>query len=280
MGDAVKPTSLREFTGPSKPSGTQIQFKFCPVCGGDQWKTFVDPDTGKWICFRGSCGARGQVEIGLDAEPKAAGQDILDTLEQSFRKAGLVQEWEEIDLPPWHELTFPARKYLRKRGIDDDMADGLGLVEWEDKSRILIPFFDRAGSLIYWNSRRYSDQLGEGPKYLTAPGKHPLYTQRGSLGKDEVVVVEGVFDAFAVLRAGWDVVAMGGKSLPSYLVKDLLTFAAGRGMIIGLDSDALDASLRLRSQLSDRAEVRIVTPPHGLDPGDMIPGKIEEMLCT
>lgn len=272
----MRPTSLRDFTGPSKPSGTQINYRVCPVCGGDQWKTFVDPDTGRWICFRGSCGARGQVEVGLEAEPKAAGQYILDQL------AARPQEyvWEEVDLPPWHELSFPARKYLRRRGIDDDMASGLGLVEWEDKSRILIPYWNDRGDLIYWNSRRYSDQLGEGPKYKTAPGRHPLYTRRGSLGKREVVVVEGVFDAFAVLRAGWDVAALGGKSLPTYLVKSLLTFAAGCGMIVGLDSDALDASLRLRNQLSDRAAVRIVTPPLGMDPGDMAPGDIREMLCT
>lgn len=271
----MKPTSLRDFSGECKPSGTQLNYRHCPVCGSDAWKVYLNPDNGMWLCFAGGCGAKGQVEVGLDAQPKAAGQHILDEL-YKHHDHGL--EWEEVELPPWHELTFPARNYLRRRGVDDDLAASLGLVEWEDKARILVPYWNERGDLIYWNSRRYSDQLGEGPKYLTAPGKHPLYTRQGHLGKQDVVVVEGVFDAFAVLRAGWDVVALGGKSLPSYLVKSLLTFTAGRGMIVGLDSDALDASIRIRNQLSDRADVRIVTPPPGRDPGDMDPGQIEEML--
>ena len=272
----MNPTSLREFTGPSKPSGEQICFRICPVCGSDKWKVYVNPDTGKWLCFAGSCGARGVVDMGMAEEPRAAGQDILDTLERSLRGAGLM-EWPEIDLPPFHELTFPARRYLTRRGIDEERTRQLGLVEWADKSRILIPYFDRAGTLVYWNSRRYSERLGKGPKYLTAPGKHALFVREGS--STILVIVEGVFDALACEDAGYSAVALGGKSLPSYLVRNLLTVAAGYGtIVVALDSDALDSALRIRAQLSDRMAVKIVTPPTGKDPGDMSPAEIQEML--
>jgi hypothetical protein len=248
------------------------------VCGDDRYKTFVNPENGKWICFSGACGARGVVDMGMAAEPRAAGQDILDTLERSFQKAGLF-EWEEIDLPPFHELTFPARRYLKCRGIDEESTRRLGLVEWEDMSRILIPFFSNRGALIYWTSRRYSDELGHGPKYLTAPGKHPLFVREGS--STILVIVEGVFDALAVERAGYSAVALGGKSLPTYLVRNLLTLAGGYDtIVVALDSDALDAALRIRAQLSDRMAVKIVTPPTGRDPGDMSPAEIREMVCT
>lgn len=272
-----KPTSLRDFHGDCKPSGTQIAYKFCPVCGDDRYKTFVNPDNGKWICFSGACGARGVVDMGMAAEPRAAGQDILDAMRRDWPPAPELVE--EIDLPPFHELTFAARKYLTRRGIDEESTRRLGLVEWEDKSRILIPFFSKEGALIYWTSRRYSDRLGQGPKYLTAPGKHPLFTREGS--STILAIVEGVFDAIAVERAGYSAVALGGKSLPTYLVRNLLTLAGRHDtIVVALDSDALDASLRIRAQLSDRMAVKIVTPPTGRDPGDMEPGEIQEMLCT
>lgn len=270
----MKPTSLRDFSGECKPSGTQLNYRHCPVCGSDAWKVYLNPDNGMWICFAGGCGAKGQVEVGLDAQPKAAGQHILDEL-YKHHDHGL--EWEEVELPPWHELTFAAKRYLKRRRIDEASIQALGLVEWEDKSRVLFPYFDRQGNLIYWNSRRYSDRLGEGPKYLTAPGKHPLYWLEHERS-DHLVVVEGVLDAISVWQAGFSAVALGGKSLPRYLVKSLLTGAAEYDMIdVMLDPDALDAALRLRSQVFDRADVRVV-PLKDMDPGDMDPGQIKEIL--
>lgn len=268
------PSSVRDFLGPSKGSGEQINFQVCPVCGSDGWKVYLNPETGAWICFAGSCGAKGRVEVGLEADGKAAGAQILEALKQDDS----IPVWDEIEMPPYHELTGAAKRYLRKRGIDDLTAQRLGLVEWEDKSRVLFPYFDFEGNLIYWNSRRFSQNLGDGPKYLTAPGKHPLYWLDSKASR--LVIVEGVMDAVKVWQAGFGAVALGGKSLPRYLTTSLLTGARRYETIdVMLDPDALDAALRLRANLSDRADVRVV-PLVNLDPGDMTPEEIKEILCT
>lgn len=298
----MRPTSLRDFSGPSKASGEHINFQICPVCGSDKWKVFVNPETGGWNCFAGRCGAKGYIDVGL-GDTASAGGAILSRLHEEPE----TPVWEEIELPPWHELTGAATRYLRRRGIDEELSRKLGLVEWEDKSRILFPYFDRQGQLIYWNSRRFSERMGEGPKYLTAPGRHPLYVLRSrwcphcevtqEACEDEVlyhsgwaygpkhpprplVLVEGVFDAIAVWRAGFDAVALGGKSLPRYLVSDLLTLVDESGiLVVMLDPDALDAALRIRNVLFDRVHVKVV-PLMYKDPGDMSPEEIKEALCA
>jgi len=268
----MRPTTLADFAGECKPSGQHICYKYCPVCGSDEYKLYVSPDTGLWKCFAGRHNAGGKVDIGQAADAYTQGQELMDLL------SGWQEPvtWDEIDLPPFEPLSKMARRYLRKRGVDDDMIKRLGLVEWEDRFRILFPFFSRSGSLIYWNSRRYSDHVGEGPKYYTADGKHPLYELRGA---GPVVLVEGIFDALAVNRAGYHAVALGGKSLPKYLLPELLTLAADHDMInVLLDPDALAAALRIRDQLSDRKRVRIRVCPHGQDPGDMTPDEIKEII--
>lgn len=268
------PSSIRDFAGPSKGSGEQANFQICPVCGSDSWKVYVNPETGAWICFAGSCGAKGRVEVGLEDSGRAAGAQILEALRQDDS----APVWDEIEMPPYHPLTGAAQRYLKRRGVPIHVQQSLGLVEWENKSRVLFPYFDFEGNLIYWNSRRFSQNLGDGPKYLTAPGKHPLYWLDSQ--SDRLVIVEGVMDAIMVWQAGFGAVALGGKSLPRYLANSLLTGARRYETIdVMLDPDALDAALRLRASLSDRADVRVV-PLVDQDPGDMSPEEIKEILCT
>ena len=102
------------------------------------------------------------------------------------------------------------------------------------------------------------------PKYMTAPGKHPLYVlPTWTSFEDEVTIVEGVFDAIAFFEStGKPVVAIGGKTLPSYLLPSIDYVASG-GRCVILDSDALKYSIRLARRLGGRFEVL----PPGHDPG-------------
>ncbi len=268
------PRSLEDFAGETRPSGDQLNYKNCPVCGSDGWNVYVNPDNGGWFCFAGGHNLGGFVEVSLGDNP---GAQLLQTL---AGQADTV-EWYEIELPPWHELSGGARRYLHSRGVMDATIRTLGLVEWEDKSRILFPYFVD-GALVYWNSRRYSDMMAEGPPYLALHGKHPLYTPSYKGDKLPTVLVEGVFDAIAVTQAGYRAVALGGKSLPRYLVDSLLTIAQKYGIInVFLDSDALARALRIRERLyinKGIEAVRIRLCPAGSDPGDMTPDEIQEIL--
>lgn len=283
------PKTLTDFHGDCKPSGEQINYKNCPVCGSTAWKVFVDPIKGKWVCFGGRHPAppKGGYPGGnlkIEGSDDAPGKHILDLLTPEDSAV----EWSEVELPAFEPLSNAAKLYLKRRGISKEMYTALGLVEWEDKHRILLPYFDETGQLVYYNSRRYSKNLGEGPKYLTAPGKHPLYVLGGlswggpDTNPTSAVIVEGCFDAMKVSLAGYDAIALGGKSLPKYLERLLLTTVRGYDIIyVLLDRDAMPQALRLRGLLSSKAgvgQVQVRLCPNNQDPGDMSPENIRSIL--
>lgn len=257
----MRPTSLSDFTGEMRSSGNQLNFRVCPVCGSDKWKTYVDPVSGKWFCFAGQHGGGGCVDVGADADANAEGRKILDMLERPA-----PQTWHEIQMPPFERLSKAASRYLARRKVD---VAGLGIVELTDRYRVAWPYYDDAGRLIYWNSRRYSDNLGDGPKYMAAPGRHPLYVPEYRRKPERVVLVEGAFDAWAVnaVDPGSMAVALGGKSLPRYLRKDLtrlLGFAMIKSPLVALDPDALGNAITLAVNIGGR----VVDLP--ADPADLL----------
>jgi DNA primase len=102
------------------------------------------------------------------------------------------------------------------------------------------------------------------PKYMAAPGKHHLYVlPEWTKYEDEVTFVEGVFDAIAHFQAtGKPTVAIGGKTLPPYLLPEIEDVSAGKRTMM-LDADALKYSIRLARQLGGGFTVL----PDGEDPG-------------
>ncbi len=237
----MKYSSIADFPGECRTSGSQLVFN-CPACDG-KFKLYVNPANGFWLCFK--CGDKGKVEIGGSADVHDEGKAIMALLTRED-----APQWGEVDLPTFTALSERALRYLAKRGIPEAVARKHGMVEWEDKFRIIIPYWDEAGRLVYWNSRAYSDNLAQGPKYIAAPGKHPLYVL-GAADAKRCFVVEGVFDAIAVHQAAphQRVIAIGGKSLPRYLRADLTKAAGDATIVVGLDPDALAEALDLTVKL-------------------------------
>jgi hypothetical protein len=180
------------------------------------------------------------------------------------------EEWSEVTLPSFEPLSKRALRYLDNRGIDEEFARGMGIVEWSERFRILWPYLDDQGRQIYWNSRAYSLNLAEGPKYMAAPGRHPLYVPRRPDHPSKVVIVEGAFDAWAVNIVDQDAlaVALGGKTLPRYLRRDLRKLLNGATLsvppVIALDPDALPEAMAFR----DRWGGKIADLP--MDPADLL----------
>lgn len=278
----MKPHGLEDFGGEFRTSGNQINYRVCPVCGSDNWKLYVNPETGMWFCHAGQHGAGGQVEVGRQLRVQEEGATILRLLDGP----DIQGPTGEVELPPFGELSRGARRYLARRGFSDEEIKTLGIVEWEDEYRVLIPYFDDQGRLVYWNSRRYSDNLGDGPKYKTAPGKHPLYVPECT-DDGVAVIVEGVFDALAVRRhTTHTAIALGGKFLPKYLRKPLRKVLSGVMLsvqgetIIALDGDAMAQSLRLAKSMPapPRTAVRLAHFDYGEDPGSVSPERLREVL--
>ena len=158
---------------------------------------------------------------------------------------------------------------MERRNITPTVAAHLGMVEMRDRMRIVIPYRDARGQMVWWNARAYSNRE-EGPKYLGAPGRHPLYVLPSWRPARDVVLVEGALDAIAVWTyiPNVTVAALGGKSLPRYNVTSLRQLCAGR-LHVMLDSDALGSALTLQNRLRTFFDVRVVVLPDGEDPSSM-----------
>jgi DNA primase len=208
-------------------NGRQLNVRTCPKCGGDKWKVFLNAETGLGNCFSGSCNAKFNKYLFMQAQLGISGRQLFEYIENLGREIGWrpprKSQKVEIARP---DLVIPASypipidgknlAYLRNRGITIDVAQYFALrfclkgwfkYKWEDGSehfmnfsnRVIIPVFDLNGKLVSFQGR---DITGEAEKkYLFPPGfaatgEH-LYNGHNVINTESVVVGEGVFDVMA-----------------------------------------------------------------------------------
>lgn len=280
--------TIDDFQGACRTSGEEFNYKVCPVCRSDRFKVYLNPETGRYICFA----ARSSDECNGKGGVVDTGRD-LNKMRAAMRDENPIltwDDWEEIDLPDTDPLSDDAAEYLRSRGLSDDDQQPLGLAEATElgPGRIVIPYYDPHGRVIFWNSRLYEDDIYH-QKYFTARGRKPLYVPEW--GQHEyradfvrsgsyrhLILVEGPFDAIAVHRHTLrPVAAIGGTTLPKYL-RPMVYAMAREEITIFLDHDALDKAVRLARILEGRRDVRIVVPPPGEDPASLAPERLNELL--
>lgn len=109
-----------------------------------------------------------------------------------------------------NKFRIRAEEYLKSRCIDSDL---FVCTFGEYCNRIFIPYYDKNGNLIYWNSRSLSDK---GIRYLGP--------RNSGIGKSDVVymttwntnklyLTEGEFDALSLFQCGLNGCAIGGKEV-------------------------------------------------------------------
>jgi hypothetical protein len=218
-----------------------------PLCGRDYYTVSQNMETGAWHCY--GCGSSGSTDVGL------SGDSLLARLRPVLGDI----KWPEMALPEWHHWARTALKYLRERGIADPAR--FGIVEVVDSTRILIPYFGPDGDIIYYVTRWFVDD-GR-PKYVGAPGSKPPFVLPDWRSYDEeVAFMEGPVDAIVYhIATGNPVIALGGTSLPDYLVHVIDDLARG-GRRVVLDHDALSKGLQLVQDLG--ADIQRL--PVGEDP--------------
>lgn len=264
----MRPRTLADFKGPHRGSGEELNYQVCPECGSTSWKVYVNPSTGLWFCFASVHQRGGRVQA--DDWTDEARAELLRLLATGSGPVA-TQQWPELDLPKWMPLTSPAQQYLANRGILASTWGVLGIVEMTQSPRVLIPYRGPLGRVIYWTGRAYTSWAGDVPKYMSAPGTHPLFMLPRWESVPMAVVVEGPFDAIAVWQAtGLPTVALGGKSLSRHVEHDLRRLVREK-VVIMLDGDAGAAALTLSDKLMDQYTTQLVTLEDGCDPADTAP---------
>lgn len=218
--------------------GEQVILRECPWCGGDDWKTYANRDTGLGVCFHGACEFYGKgwnrQRIVARLLGDASFPVVLCYFEQLAKEIGwrpkrartIIAETDNVvawQMPKSIELPTPAGEnlaYLEERRIDGALAKRFQLrycqsgkwrytlpngtdVKQDFSNRVLVPVHDLDGSLVTFQGR---DLTGH-PKArrylfpLGLPGTASyLFNGYAVTGLEHLVVNEGPFDVIASTR--------------------------------------------------------------------------------
>lgn len=225
-----------------------------------------------WHCFR--CGAhasRGAPPGIAEASPS------LDAFTELGEPLGPdTPNHLSAAQPAWKFSR--ARRYLMERGISAETAEQSLIlyapVGWL-RQRVIFPIHDQDQEIVYYVAR---DVTGfSSRKYLNAPwGKNGLVYPVGKFPTDTVVVVEGVFDAYATDRAGWHSAALLGKRINTGQSRMLATLA--RRALVLLDADAYASALEASYHLNFYMPTRRVELPRGKDPDSFARNDLRALL--
>jgi DNA primase len=252
-----------------------------------------------WCCQSQSCihardGELGGTVLDLVARlERCSIRDAAARLTEWFgavevtRAPAQVASASQTNLPLRFQLTGldHCHPYLEGRGVTPATARTLGIGYYGGpgmmQGRVVIPIHDRADRLLAYAGRSIQ---GEDPKYRFPPGFHKsqelflLHRARHS-GNDEVIVVEGFFDAAKVRQAGHrNVVALMGSSL-SDLQAELLQ-KHFRSTVLMLDGDAAGqaATEAITRRLSQVMDVEPIHLKPGVQPNQLAPREINDTL--
>ncbi len=173
------------------------------------------------------------------------------------------------DLPSGNPYRQRCESYLNSRCLSiEGLCVCAGITaDFKYRDRLVIPYYDRKGKLIYFNCRTLKDAK---PKYKGPPkelgiGKHdviymPSWAPLGSL--DLVFLTEGELDALSIFKTKLLAAALGGKAISGIQI-DML---ANLRPVIAFDRD--DAGRGAFVEIGDRLllmgkQPYFVLPPRG-----------------
>jgi hypothetical protein len=121
--------------------------------------------------------------------------------------------------------------WLLKGGLTPEAADAYGMRWHPPSKRLLIPVRNAAGKTTGILGRSATEK----PKYLMLQGSPGLHYENSGVSGDTLVVVEDILSAIHVANAGYNCIALIGKSISH---EQAVIFADYRFVVSFTDPDA------------------------------------------
>jgi DNA primase len=217
-----------------------------------------------------------------EARDILSGETPIGILEQKLEeffqeKDGLSPEKKEIklELPAHTDLIanlpenswqrIRVEDYLASRKLPSDKLMFCSLGEF--RHRIVIPYYDKGGKLIYFNTRN----IGEGGLRYRGPSKEVgvgkaevLYAPAWPRPESKIYLTEGEFDALTLFYCGLNGIACGGKTLDDKQIQMIKDYE----ICIALDQDpaGFSATITMGNKLINNQikNLSFVRPPKGI----------------
>jgi hypothetical protein len=191
---------------------------------------------------------------GEDMKIRRLEQKLEELFSKKWKKKEDNQELEEeefqdlskLEIPPFCPLISElpssnfhrskAESYLKGRKLEiGDLRIG---TSGDYRERIVIPYYDRYGKLIYFNSRYIGDKdyvlRYKGPHKSIGVGKEDvLYMPEWPKVGSKIYLTEGEFDALSIYKANMFAGAFGGKNLSEKQIEMLRPYHP----VLALDTD-------------------------------------------
>ncbi len=273
--------------------GRQLRGR-CPLHGGQNPTAFVvEPTGGVFFChacgqgggigtfvrlMEGDTGADRGARVPEDLRTRRLGPSPLELRRLARLRDVLLHGLPEVEPVYPRDGTHP---YFASRGAASSTVSALGGGVYTGPGpyhrRAVFPVWTPEGKLVGHIGRAIDS--GVEPRYLCERGFRKsllLYNEQSGQATDTVFVVEGIFDALAVIQAGFaNVVALLGAVASPY---QLAALSSSRHVVSLLDAD--DAGRRGATLLREvlGRNVTVCDLVHG-DPGDAMADRIRYALA-
>jgi DNA primase len=140
-----------------------------------------------------------------------------------------------MELAPNNPIREQALEYLAKRKLPPENLNICTRGEY--RNRLVIPYYNKDGELIYFNGRHLRDNFK--PKYLGPPAEigvgkgDVLYFPQWPKENSLILLTEGEFDALTLFLCGFNTAACGGKALSERQVELLRPYK----VCLAMDND-------------------------------------------
>jgi DNA primase len=251
---------------------------YCPFCNHHKKKLEINLENGLWNCW--VCHRRGFSATTLLKLLKASSTDIVTCqsnetyikkksfteIERLAPKLNLPDDFTTFDKIRKNFITEKAVRYLLKRNLNqyEILKYKIGFCQnGRFANSIIIPSYDSNSTLNYFVAKNLNTNRYTNPDFSKDQIIFDLYI---NWNYDHLVLVEGIFDAFAVKH---NVTPLLGKILSKQL-KQKLAKSRIKKIYICLDGDQTTDSLRIAEYIqSIGKEAYLVKLPEDKDPSEL-----------
>ena len=186
-----------------KTKGDELLFSECPYCrvAKSKEKFAINLQTGRFQCFRASCGAHGNM-ITLSKDFNFQLSEEVDRYFNRNNWNGRFRKFKEGH----KESTNKAIEYLKSRGISEEVCRAYEITSKEDQKNVLVfPFRNELGELkfIKYRNTEYQKGITKGSKEWCEADCMPiLFGMNKCQDFGTLIITEGQIDSLSVIQAG------------------------------------------------------------------------------
>lgn len=187
-----------------KTKGDELLFSECPYCrvAKSKEKFAINLQTGRFQCFRASCGAHGNM-ITLSKDFDFQLSEEVDRYFNRNNWNGRFRKFKESH----KESSDKAIAYMQKRGISEAVCREYEITSKDKQPEIIVfPFRNEVGELKFIKYRNTEFQKGitKGSKEWCESDCMPiLFGMNKCQDFGQLIITEGQIDSLSVIQAGF-----------------------------------------------------------------------------